>query len=201
MRRYGGLINIIPFVYSALFIGSISLIAFPYLTGWYSKDGILEVAIGNYTITGGYIYTLGTIVAGFTAFYSIRLIYISFLTSPRSNYSNYETLHDANIIVIVPLIILSILSIILGYVSSDLFRGLGTDFLSYSSPLNINASTSQIDAEFASLTIFKLGPFISTILGIIISYLLYITNYGINIINILININISKNIYNFLIGQ
>jgi NADH-ubiquinone oxidoreductase chain 5 len=52
MRKYGGLINIIPFTYVSILIGSLSLLAIPYLTGFYSKDLILEVAYGQYKLNG-----------------------------------------------------------------------------------------------------------------------------------------------------
>lgn len=52
MRRYGGLINILPFTYISILIGSLSLLATPFLTGFYSKDLILEVAYGQYNNQG-----------------------------------------------------------------------------------------------------------------------------------------------------
>jgi NADH-ubiquinone oxidoreductase chain 5 len=56
MRKYGGLINIIPFTYVSILIGSLSLLAIPYLTGFYSKDLILEVAYGQYKLNGMVAY-------------------------------------------------------------------------------------------------------------------------------------------------
>jgi len=52
LRKYGGLIKSLPFTYSVIFIASLSLAGFPFLTGFYSKDGILEVAFGTYSIDG-----------------------------------------------------------------------------------------------------------------------------------------------------
>lgn len=56
MRRYGGLINILPFTYISILIGSLSLLATPFLTGFYSKDLILEVAYGQYNNQGAIGY-------------------------------------------------------------------------------------------------------------------------------------------------
>ena len=68
-----------------LLIGSLSLMGFPFLTGFYSKDLILELAYANYTIDGSFAHWLGSISAFFTAFYSIRLISLTFLINPNIN--------------------------------------------------------------------------------------------------------------------
>ena len=69
LRRLGGLVNFLPFTYTAILIGSLSLMAFPFLTGFYSKDLIIESGAALYLLHGSVVYWLGTISAGFTAFY------------------------------------------------------------------------------------------------------------------------------------
>src|SRR3954465_7329686 len=70
MRKYGGLIRLLPFTSIMLLIGSLSLMGFPFLTGYYSKDLILEVAYATYTLKGTVCFWLGLITAFFTSFYS-----------------------------------------------------------------------------------------------------------------------------------
>src|SRR5271154_5784420 len=70
VRRMGGLIKLLPFTYSVMLVGSLSLLATPFLTGFYSKDLILELAYGHYSYSGSYAFILGTLTAGLTAFYS-----------------------------------------------------------------------------------------------------------------------------------
>ena len=70
MRKLGGLIKAIPFTYSMMLIGSMSLMGIPFLTGFYSKDAILELAYARYSFDGTFAHWLGTISALFTAFYS-----------------------------------------------------------------------------------------------------------------------------------
>jgi NADH-ubiquinone oxidoreductase chain 5 len=78
MRKMGGLINVLPYTYVMVLIGSLALMGFPFLTGFYSKDIILELAFAKYTFTGNFAYWLGLISAFFTSFYSFRVIYLTF---------------------------------------------------------------------------------------------------------------------------
>ena len=163
-RRLGGLIGFLPFTYTAILIGSLSLMALPWLTGFYSKDLILEVAYGQYEFSGQAAYWLGTISACLTAFYSLRLISLTFLTYPNASKSVYLNTHDAPTIVMIPLIILSLLAIFFGYLGRDLFVGMGSDFLSPS--LFIHPShISLVEAEFGLPLLIKLLPAIGTLGG------------------------------------
>jgi NADH-ubiquinone oxidoreductase chain 5 len=74
-RKMGGLINLLPFSYIIIFIGIFSLIGFPFLTGYYSKDIILEFAFSLYTIKSVYFFVLGCCAAFITSLYSIRLLF------------------------------------------------------------------------------------------------------------------------------
>ena len=175
-RRLGGLIGFLPFTYTAILIGSLSLMAVPWLTGFYSKDLILEQAYGVYDFSGHVAYWLGTISACLTAFYSVRLISLTFMTYPNANKSVYLNTHDAPTIVMIPLIILSLLAIFFGYVGKDLFVGMGSDFFSmslFTFPSNI----SLIEAEFGLSQIIKLLPAIGTILGASLALYLYHVQY------------------------
>ena len=96
MRKMGGLKNLVPFTYSMMTIGSLALIGFPFLTGFYSKDVILEVAYGKYTFEGHFSYTLGTIGAFLTAFYSTRLLYLTFLSNPNGYKSVICAAYDSS---------------------------------------------------------------------------------------------------------
>lgn len=172
IRRMGGLHYFLPFVYSAVVIGSLSLMALPWMSGFYSKDLILELAYGTYSISGLTAYTLGTITAALTAFYSFRLISLVFLSYPNANKKAYLNVHESNIKVIIPLFTLSLFSIFFGYVSSDLFIGMGTDFFS-SSVFTHPDHVTLIEAEFALPLFYKLLPTTLSILGALLAYYLY----------------------------
>lgn len=174
LRRLGGLINFLPFTYTAILIGSLSLMAIPFLTGFYSKDLILEVAFGQYSLSGAISYWLGTISAVFTAFYSLRLVSLTFLTYPNAPKGDYLHTHEAPIIIVIPLVILSLMSIFFGFIAKDLFVGMGSDFLSsalFTHPSHI----SLVEAEFSMPLFFKLLPAIGSIFGAGLALFLYHT--------------------------
>ena len=117
MRKMGGLIKFIPFTYTMILIGSLSLMGFPYLTGFYSKDLILELTYDKYYIA--FAYWLGSISALLTAFYSIRLIYLTFITDTNSKKEIYMGAHEPSFHITLPLLLLAFGSIFVGYLGKE----------------------------------------------------------------------------------
>ncbi|EGN91377.1 hypothetical protein SERLA73DRAFT_67528, partial [Serpula lacrymans var. lacrymans S7.3] len=177
---------------------SLSLLATPWLTGFYSKDLIIELAYGNYSFSGIYAYILGSLTAGITAFYSFRLISLVFLTVPNGIKSVYLNSHESNFAVVIPLFILALFSIFFGYVFSDLFVGVGTDFFGNSLFINPNNITI-IEAEFSLPLYIKLLPSLLSLLGASLSIYLYHVNP--EFINSIIETKIGRQIYTFLNGK
>lgn len=172
IRRLGGLIKFLPFTYTAILIGSLSLMALPWLTGFYSKDLIIELAYAKYQFSGMAAYYLGTLTAIFTAFYSFRLISLVFLTYPNAPKSDYENSHEASLAVIIPLFLLSLASIFFGFIFSDLFVGVGTDFFGNSLFIHPNHIT-LVEAEFSLPLIMKLLPTIGSVFAALLAVYLY----------------------------
>jgi NADH-ubiquinone oxidoreductase chain 5 len=130
IRKMGGLGKIMPFTYIMFLIGSLSLIGFPFLSGFYSKDLILEIAFSKYTVNGHFAYWLGTTTAALTAVYSFRLIYLVFFN--KTNIANIfilRSIHDLPVWTAIPLSVLCFGSIFSGYFFKDIFVGPGSDFL------------------------------------------------------------------------
>jgi len=92
MRKMGGLVKLLPFTYLMILIGSLALMGFPFLTGFYSKDVLLELGSVNFIVSGLFCYILNVITAGCTAFYSFRLFYLTFYNKTNNNkiYNNYS---------------------------------------------------------------------------------------------------------------
>ena len=198
IRKMGGLINFLPFTYTVMLVGSLSLLATPTLTAYYSKDLIIELAYAQYSFSGTYAFILGTLTAGLTAFYSVRLLSLVFLTVPNGSKVNYENTHEANLAVVIPFIILAIFSIGFGYLGSDLFTGVGSDFFGNSLFIHPN-KLSIIEAEFSLNPSIKLLPLICTMIGASSAYLLY--NYVPNVFVDITETSIGKQIYSFLNGK
>lgn len=172
IRKMGGLIKFLPFTYSIMLIGTLSLLATPFLTGFYSKDLIIELAYGHYSFNGIYAYILGSITAGITAFYSFRLISLVFLTTPNGNKQSYLNSHESDKFIIIPLIILSLFSIFFGFIFSDMFTGIGSDFFGNSLFIHPN-NIVLVEAEFSINLWLKLLPSILSLLGALSALLLY----------------------------
>ena len=198
IRKMGGLIKFLPFTYTTMLVGSLSLLATPWLTGFYSKDLIIELAYGQYSFSGIYAYILGSLTAGLTAFYSFRLISLVFLTVPNGIKNVYLNSHESNFAVVIPLFILALFSILFGFVFSDLFVGVGSDFFANSIFINPN-NISIIEAEFSLPIIIKLLPTLLSILGATGAIFLYHV-YPDFIINLTDSV-LGKKIYTFLNGK
>ena len=172
-RKYGGLRSFLPLTYSVMLIASLSLVAIPFMTGFYSKDFILESAYGQFYFSSIVVYFIATIGAMFTTLYSAKVLYLTFLTSPNGPLINYQQAHEADIFMSLPLIILAIFSIFFGYITKDIFIGVGSSFFTDNSLYIHPIHEIMLDTEFAVPTLFKLLPLVFTvclsILSIIIS--------------------------------
>jgi len=162
-RKYGGLRPFLPLTYSVMLIASLSLVAFPFMTGFYSKDFILESAYGEFYFSSIAVYFIATIGAMFTTLYSVKVLFLTFLTNPNGPIINYKHAHEGDIYMSLPLIILAIFSIFFGYITKDIFIGLGSDFFVDNSLFIHPMHEIMIDTEFAVPVLYKLLPLVFTI--------------------------------------
>lgn len=165
LRKYGGLIHWLPLTYSVILIASLSLVAFPFMTGFYSKDLILESAYGQYQFPGIAAYFIAVVGAIFTTLYSVKILYLAFIANPNGSLNYYKNAHEGNIFMSLPLVILAIFSIYFGYLTKDIYVGLGSGFFNNNSIFIHPIHEVLISAEFGLSTIIKLLPFIFTILA------------------------------------
>lgn len=162
----GGMVRVIPMIYTCVLIGSLSLMALPYLSGYYSKDMILEVSYSQYRLNGRVTNWLGLITATITSLYTIRMISYTFFNSPNGRFKVYDELKVSEGrkegMYIVPLIILAMGSIFLGYLTKEIFVGVGTTFMSsiFVHPINnIGIEVEEIGGYI------KLLPVVATLMG------------------------------------
>jgi NADH-ubiquinone oxidoreductase chain 5 len=177
-RRYGGLRTFLPLTYSIMLIASLSLVAFPFMTGFYSKDLILESAYGQFYFASTVVYFIIAIGAMFTTLYSVKVLYLTFLSNPNGPINNYRNSSnkqgacEGDIFMTLPLIILAIFSIFFGYIGKDIFIGLGSGFFTDNSIFIHPLREIMLNTEFAVPILFKLLPLISTILLSVIAILI-----------------------------
>ncbi|CAN3371380.1 NADH dehydrogenase subunit 5 (mitochondrion) [Diutina catenulata] len=169
MRKYGGLLNYLPFSYTTMLIASLSLMAIPGLTGYYSKDIIIESLYGSYTVSGYIMYYIAVASATLTSIYSLRVMYLTFYNVPRGNRYTYSFIHESNHMAI-PMTVLAIYSIFLGY---------ARDNVTFHLTMGLPNTNSLIETEYTLPAIFKLLPLI---LGIGLSLaLVYIYEFAYSI--------------------
>ena len=151
MRKMGGLMRSLPLTYIMILIGSLSLMGFPYLTGFYSKDLILELTYGKYYIV--FAYWLGSFSALLTAFYSVRLIYLTFLTNTNANVGVFRGVQESSWNIIMPLLVLGLGSIFVGYLAKEAII-----------PHIINPVVSNF---------IKIIPFVLSLVGMFLAFFMY----------------------------
>lgn len=172
LRRLGGLVGFLPFTYTALLIGSLSLVATPFMSGFYSKDAVLETAAGAFNLSGASAYLLGTLGATLTAFYSVRLLAMTFFTVPNGPKAAYLGVHEAPLLLGAPLVVLAAISIMGGYLGRDLWLGMGTDYLSTAMP-QLPLSSTLVEADYGLPQLVKLLPALGTLVGAMSAVVLY----------------------------
>jgi NADH-ubiquinone oxidoreductase chain 5 len=198
VRKMGGLIKFLPFTYACMLVGSMSLLAIPFLTGFYSKDLIIELAYAQYSFSGIFAYIFGTCAAFLTSCYSARLISLVFLTVPNGPQKSYSNSHESDTFVVIPLVLLSLFSIAFGYIFSDMLVGVGSDFFANSIFIHPN-NIALIEAEFSLPLIIKQLPAILTFAGAGLTFYLY--NYNPELIISLTDSSLGRKVYTFLNGK
>ncbi|MAY74450.1 MAG: NADH-quinone oxidoreductase subunit L [Phycisphaerae bacterium] len=171
MRKIGGLAKLLPFTYSSIVIGSLALGGFPFLSGFYSKDIILENAYGAFSSAGHFSFFIGSVAAFCTSFYSIRLLYLTFLSPANGFKKRFENIHESSFAISFPLVCLAFGSIFFGFFIKDSFIGLGSSFFNQSifiAPFHLNS----FSGEFLPSHI-KLFPSFMAIFGMFSSFLLF----------------------------
>jgi len=168
IRRMGALFKALPITYIAMLLASLSLIGFPFLSGFYSKDFLLEATYNIFGMFSYVIYFVSTISTAISSFYSFRLIFFVFLGDQASSIKTLKTISESSYFLYIPLIILTICSIFSGFYLKDLMT-------LQTSLYNFNASPfSEIitDQDFFN-DLFKVFPSIFSLIGLGLVYVFY----------------------------
>nr|AHA41626.1 NADH dehydrogenase subunit 5a [Colponema vietnamica]ATY40846.1 NADH dehydrogenase subunit 5a [Colponema vietnamica] len=167
IRKMGGLINLLPFTYVMMVIGSLSLMGIPFMTGFYSKDGLLEavytLSLNNINI---FIYLLGLSSVFTTAYYSIRLLVLVFFKKPRGHRITYNHVIESGLPIYISLTVLAFGSIFVGFILKDMMVGPGSDFWG----ISILLLTNHSNYDMESMLFFeKFLPFVLTVIAVMLA--------------------------------
>ena len=177
MRKMGGIWRMIPVTYVCMWIGSLAIAGVPFFAGYWSKDAILESGYVTPIGMGLYGFWTGTIAAFLTAFYSWRLIIMTFHGKPRADKHTMDHVHESTPWMTVPLMILSLGAMFAGWALHTGF--IGDDQLSFWAGSIHSGPNNHIlvDIEHVPLYIAWL-PTITSGLGILLAYVMYMAAPG-----------------------
>lgn len=177
VRKFGGLQQILLFSYTCLLIGNLALVGTPFLTGFYSKDVILELASAYYSLSANFGLLLTTFSVLTTSYYSFRLLFMVFHSADTQRQSlkttnlskqSAKASHDAPWVMMGVLIFLSLGSIYAGWFFKPMFIGLGTDFWNNSLLIHPQSCVA-VESEFLPQSV-KLLPLGATLFGGLLAY-------------------------------
>jgi NADH-quinone oxidoreductase subunit L len=177
MRRMGGLWKKIPYTYVLMWIGSLSLAGIPFFSGYYSKDTILAASWASGSAVGRYSFCLGTFTAFLTAFYSWRLIIMTFHGEERADHETMHHVHESPWVMLIPLFVLAAGATFLGFLTEKWF--VGEDRLSFwKGAIEVLPGHDSIGAAESIGPIGYL-PLIAAVGGIVVAYVCYMWKPGI----------------------
>jgi len=193
INNMGGVWKKLPYTYVLMIIGTLALTGFPFLSGFYSKDAIIEFAYLSGTTSGYYAAGIGIITAFLTSIYSWRLIFKTFHGPYNNKEIRIEETHESPLVMLLPLLILSIGAIFAGFIFKELFIGseeinnFWRESIFFLEPL----STDHPPLWFLTLT-----PSL-VILSIPLAYYLFVKdkNFSAQLVNI------NKPLYEFLFNK
>ncbi len=173
IRKMGGLYKLIPFTWIVMLIGTLGLTGAPLLSGYYSKDGIIEAAFVSQTEGHFYAFYLLVFSALLTSFYSWRLIFLTF--NGKSNISTeiFSKIHESPKVMLFPLIILSILTIFSGIYFVDYFMSHDYQFL-WETAIYLSESNHVIESIHYVPKWVKYSPLVMMVLGLITAIIFYL---------------------------
>jgi NADH-quinone oxidoreductase subunit L len=171
MRRMGGIWRRLPITYAVMWIGSLALAGIPIFSGYYSKDLILEAAFAAHGPFAGYAFWLGLGAAVLTAFYSWRLLFMTFHGEPRAPAEVVAHVHESPRIMTVPLILLAIGATFAGLAGLSMVEGTGAF---WRGSIFVLPEHDALEEAHHAPFLIKVLPVIAAVVGIALAYLMYI---------------------------
>ena len=177
MRKMGGLWQHIPLTYGVMWAGSLALAGVPFFAGYYSKDIILESAFAAHSWVGTYAFWLGIAAAVFTAFYSWRLLFMTFHGAPRADERVMAHVHESPKVMTIPLVLLAIGAVFAGVVGSGMGM-VDADGAFWRGSLFVLAERAVLEAAHHVPAWVQLLPIAVALAGIAVAYVMYMASPG-----------------------
>ena len=175
MRKMGGIWKKIPITYALMWVGSLALAGIPFFAGYYSKDLILEAAWAASSNSGYFAFWLGCLAAFLTAFYSWRVLLLTFHGNFNSSKEVLDHVHESPIVMLIPLFVLAFGAIFSGWYFYNDFVGYNwKEFWGNSIFISEKHKAFKL-AHYVPLWV-KYLPIFLAILGILCAYLFYTLN-------------------------
>tara|TARA_B100001248_G_scaffold83894_1_gene61166 strand:+ start:8369 stop:10297 length:1929 start_codon:yes stop_codon:yes gene_type:complete len=175
IRKMGGLYKLIPFTWIVMLIGTLGLTGAPLMSGYYSKDGIIEAAFVSQTEGNLYAFYLLVLSALLTSFYSWRLIFLTFNGKSNIPTEIFSKIHESPKVMLFPLFTLSIFTIFSGVYFVDYFMYHDYQYL-WQSSIYLSENNHVIESIHYVPKWVKYSPLVMMVIGLItavIFYLLY----------------------------
>ncbi|MFO1112417.1 MAG: NADH-quinone oxidoreductase subunit L [Rhodospirillales bacterium] len=178
MRKMGGLWKLIPVTYALMWIGNLALAGVWPFAGYFSKDFILESAWASHTFTGTMAFWFGIAAAFLTAFYSWRLLIMTFHGKPRGDDSVMARVHESPKVMLVPMLVLAVGAVLAGLLAADMMIGHHWEDFWRGSIVILPEHPAVEHAHDVPLWV-KLAPLVVGLAGIALAYVLYMFTSGI----------------------
>jgi NADH-quinone oxidoreductase subunit L len=175
MRKMGGLGRFIPITRALMWIGSLALAGIPPFAGYFSKDVILEATYASGTEVGQYAFVLGCFAAFLTAFYSWRLLFLTFQGAPRADHETMHHVHESPKVMLIPLYVLAAGAVIVGALGNHWFIGEGAAAFWRNSIVVLPSHGGIAKAETVPFLI-SIIPLVAGLIGIAVAWYAYIRN-------------------------
>jgi NADH-quinone oxidoreductase subunit L len=175
IQKMGGIWRKIPFTYAMMWIGNLALAGFPPFAGFYSKDVILEAAFMSESPFGKVAFGLGIIAAFLTAFYSWRLLFLTFHGKTRADHHTFDHAHESPLSMLIPLGLLAIGSVVAGFFGSNILHMVSAENNFFVDSIFVAESHHELLEEIHHAPMLvKNSPLIVGVIAIALAYLFYL---------------------------
>ncbi|MFO1039979.1 MAG: NADH-quinone oxidoreductase subunit L [Geminicoccaceae bacterium] len=178
MRRMGGIWSHIKITYAVMWVGTLALIGFPGFAGFFSKDAVLEAAWASHNDFHLYAFWMGELAAVLTAFYSGRLIWLTFHGKPRASHEVMHHVHESPPVMLVPLIVLAVGAVVSGFWMLGMINA-EDNF--WAGAIFTSEENHVLHAMHEVPFLVKMAPIVAMAVGLGFSWYCYIGNPGLSV--------------------